>query len=147
MRSLVNALERFNRKERNLLVRDAIGHNESPIPLSQGFRDKIAKRLGLQEEVPADAWWATDYHIAWLAGALSVYALGEGALEQTWANPPANQRRLMEANQEDIDLVVSWETRIVLIEAKGYSCFSNTQLESKLASKTGACARALQVAD
>ena len=133
MKSLVNALERFNRKERNLLVRAAIGNPESALQLSVGFRAEIVTALGLKEEIPADAWWATDYHIAWLAGALSVYALGEGALEQTWPNPEIDHKRLMEPNQEDIDLIVSWDNHIVLIEAKAYSCFSNPQLKSKIA--------------
>lgn len=132
MRTLVQALERFNRKERNLLVRAATGNHESPLRLSEGFRERIAKALGLKEGVPAEAWWATDYHIAWLAGALSVYVLGDAALERAWSNPEVNQRRLAELNQEDIDLVVSWENHMVLIEAKAYGYFSNSQLKSKL---------------
>lgn len=130
---LVEALERFNRKERNLLVRAAIGTPESALQLSPGFRGEIVAALGLNEVIPADAWWSTDFHIAWLAGALSVYALGDGALSQTWPNPEVDRKHLMEPNQEDIDLVVSWDNHIVLIEAKAYSCFSNHQLKSKLA--------------
>ena len=70
MRSLVKALERFNRKERNLLVRAATGNRESPLQLSLDFRERIAAALGLREGIPADAWWATDYHIAWLAAVI-----------------------------------------------------------------------------
>ena len=94
MRSLVEALERFNRKERNLLVRDATGNKASLLQGSPPFRRRIADALGLQDEIPDDAWWATDYHIAWLAGALSVYALGDGALEQIWPNPKVNEKTL-----------------------------------------------------
>jgi hypothetical protein len=132
MNSLVQALERFNRKERNLLVRAAIKDHEAPLQLSQGFRSEIAAELGLREEVPADAWWATDYHIAWLAGALSLYVLADAALGKAWSNPEINQRRLIEGNQQDIDLVIAWENHIVLIEAKAYGYFSNSQLKSKL---------------
>ena len=132
MGSLVKALERFNRKERNLLVRAATGNHELPLQLSSVFRGRIADALGLAEEIPASAWWAADYHIAWLAGALSVYVLGDDALEKKWPNPKIGTRQLIEPNQEDIDLVVSWENHIVLLEAKGYGYFSNSQLRSKL---------------
>jgi hypothetical protein len=67
------ALERFKRKERNLLVQAMLGHNEEkPLQLADSFLHKIAGALDDLKSIPADAWWATDYHISWLAGALAV---------------------------------------------------------------------------
>lgn len=48
MLSLPEALERFNRKERNLLVRDILGHEDAALPLSAPFREKIEARLGIR---------------------------------------------------------------------------------------------------
>jgi hypothetical protein len=72
MDSLAQVLERFNRKERNLLIRAILSDKKPPPPppLSEGFRQKVTDKLGFP--IPADAWWATDYHISWLAGALAI---------------------------------------------------------------------------
>ena len=64
MLSLVDALDSFNRKERNLLIREMLA-KEGRLPLSKFFRDKVAKKLDFL--IPEDAWWATDYHIGWPA--------------------------------------------------------------------------------
>ncbi|GAA0607485.1 hypothetical protein GCM10009416_50490 [Craurococcus roseus] len=129
---LAQALERINRKERNLLIRAALGHKEVPLRLSSAFRKQVAKKLNLMSEVPEDAWWATDYHISWLAGALTVYVEGDGALTTAKPNPWFGERRLVEGNQEDVDLVVAFGKELLLIEAKAYGAFSNAQLASKL---------------
>lgn len=73
------------------------------------------------------AWWAIDYHLDWLAGALYLHT-----------RPPdpyahrENQLRLIKGQQEDIDLVVASGSDVVLIEAKAFSSSSNKQLKSKL---------------
>jgi adenylosuccinate lyase len=74
MYTLAGALESFNRKERNLLVRKILGQAGSP-SLSKRFSDQVAQKLGLQS-IPDKAWWATDYHISWLAGALALSGKG-----------------------------------------------------------------------
>ena len=68
---LVEALESFNRKERNLLIRAALGHQNERLLLSDSFCTKVDDwlKIGLSPE----AWWATDYHFSWLAGALCLY--------------------------------------------------------------------------
>jgi hypothetical protein len=63
---LADVLKRFNRKERNLLVRAVLGDEQKPLLLSDQFRKDIASKLRI--EIQPDAWWATDYHINWLAG-------------------------------------------------------------------------------
>jgi len=125
------------------LVRDILGHEEESIPpLSKGFRDKL--QTSLKFEVPQNAWWGTDYHISWLAGALAVYIQGESAIEKRFPNPrlrpcvmvntdSLRERQLVEGNQEDVDLVISTGQDLILIEAKAYDRFTNEQINSKLA--------------
>jgi hypothetical protein len=69
---------------------------------------------------------------------------GEAALRDRFPNPPVRPtvqvddldagkaRRLIESNQEDIDLVIATERDLVLIEAKAYGNFGNAQIKSKL---------------
>ncbi len=71
--SLADALERFNRKERLLLLRAATMIEDAKLQLSKAFLEKVRNTLGLPETIPVEAWWATDYHIAWIAGALSLF--------------------------------------------------------------------------
>lgn len=129
MRSLADALESFNRKERNLLIR-AILAKEGHLPLSKSFRDEVEKKLHFP--IPEDAWWATDYHISWLAGALARFVKDD---EKTARKNPKNEdnRRLIERNQEDVDLVIATGCNLILIEAKAFGFFSNAQLKHKLA--------------
>lgn len=126
MDSLAGALERFNRKERNLLIRAILGHKEKPLRLSDTFREQVTEELALPKTIPADAWWGTDYHINWLAGALAIFMKGEAALE---VFPNSG---LIEGNQEDVDLVIATEDHLVLIEAKANRGFERVQLASKL---------------
>ena len=141
MLSLPEALERFNRKERNLLVRDILGHTkDAALPLSASFRQKVEERLRIP--VPEHAWWATDFHISWLAGALAVY-MKQNTNLRPFPNPEvataandavsSKPRQLVEGNQEDIDLIVATDQHLILIEAKAYGTFTDKQIGSKVA--------------
>jgi hypothetical protein len=149
MSSLAQALERFNRKERNLLIRAALETKETPLRLTEGFRQQIAQELDITDDIPADAWWATDYHISWLASALAVLAKSEEACvehRERRLRPFENKvqsipvtypkgkkfRQLVEGNQEDVDLVIATGCRLVMVEAKANGPFDPEQLESKL---------------
>ncbi len=147
MASLSETLERFNRKERNLAVRHILGHvKKPPPPLDADFCHEVCDKLHLAENTLAKAWWATVYHISWLAGALAIYARGDCAEERTWPNqpdPPLRSRRsaknknlverqIAEGNQEDIDLLIAVENHLILIEVKAYGSWDIVQLESKL---------------
>jgi hypothetical protein len=125
-------LQRFNRKERNLLFRAALGAEN--MRLGQAFRANVARAIGI-EAIPADAWWATDFHLNWIAAALAIYCEGEVTLGRFRTNPrePADDgRRLIEGNQEDVDLLIATRDHLIMIEAKGYEAWSNSQLDSKL---------------
>ena len=131
MSSLAQVLERFNRKERNLLVRAILGHEEKPLRLSPRFRQQVGDELGFP--IPEDAWWATDYHISWLAGALAIFITDGDGLQKSYENRAVNKRKLVEGNQEDIDLVIATDQHLILIEAKAHGAWDNAQLRSKLA--------------
>ena len=140
--SLSESLERFNRKERNLLVRDILGQESEKLPpLSKAFCTRITAALGI--EVSESAWWAADYHISWLAGALAIYVkksvkcclfpnpFWTPVLDDANAEQP-KRRQLVEGNQEDIDLVIAMDQNLILIEAKAYGSFTERQIKSKL---------------
>lgn len=62
MSELVQALERFNRKERNWLVRDALGSRSRCLSLD--FLARLTRSIRMFDahvEVPAEAWWVTDF--------------------------------------------------------------------------------------
>jgi hypothetical protein len=143
MQTLADALESFNRKERNLLVRQILRQDGS-LHLGQHFRKQVADKLGLDDVIPEKAWWATDYHISWLAGALALFVNGEECAKQGFKNPKIKDdrwenlkkpegRQLVEGNQEDVDLVITTGYELILIEAKAYGTWTPLQLNSKLA--------------
>jgi hypothetical protein len=116
------------------LIREMLA-KEGRLPLSESFRDKVEKKLEIP--IPEDSWWATDYHISWLAGALARFVKDDEKTvhEVNWRNPKnENNRRLVEGNQEDVDLVIATGCNLVLIEAKAYGNFSNANLKHKLES-------------
>jgi len=144
MTNLADALERFNRKETNLLLRFAVGHSEKHPPLNACFRRNIAIKLAIEGGIPEHAWWAAAYHFDWLAGALRLFADGEAVVGKDWPNPvnpdpdtPAttNQTKrshsLIQGNQEDIDLIIAFDTTLIMIEAKGYGYLGSGQAARK----------------
>lgn len=136
MVTLESALETFNRKERNLLVRAMLSEEEHPpLPrLSKRFRKLVGDKVGLQ--IPDGTWWATDYHISWIAGALAIFINDdEEARGGPWRNSTNENedRKLVERNQEDVDLILATGSDLILIEAKAYGTFTNSQLEHKFA--------------
>ena len=123
--NLVQALERFNRKERYWLIQAALG--PAARHLDAAFRDGLQAATGV--EVPADAWWAMDYHLDWGVGAMAMLSGPSNG-----RGPHANAERLVEGTQEDIDLVVAFGETLILIEAKGESSWSNAQFHSRVPS-------------
>ncbi len=123
MTALLEYLESFNRKERFILLAEAIG--PPGIRLGRGFRDRVGAAFGL--EIPADALVAMDYHLDWLqAGLLSLHA------DPTARLPNGGRIR---GTPEDIDLLIAFpdgsQTRLMLLEVKAATRWSNKQLQSK----------------
>lgn len=131
--TLVDCLRAFNRKERYWLLRDALGGSSADLPLSASFRDRLGKTMGFP--IKASAWWAIDYHIDWLFGALVLDRVGEDRTINL-ANPEGQRdqsaaRRLIRGTQEDFDLVIAFDRKIILIEAKGVGSWGNKQIAEK----------------
>ena len=122
MPSLVDHLRSFNRKERFILLSDALGRER----LGEGFRTRLGEAIGMA--VPAAAYVAMDYHLDWLQMAL--YLAGN-------PEPPKRIPKgdLFAGNQEDVDLLVAFDgestTHLVLVEAKVETGWTNKQLRSK----------------
>ncbi len=130
MHPLSDALESFNRKERNLLVRAILGGQEGRLALNKTFCNQVEGKLGFS--IPENAWWATDYHIGWLAGALALFVKGrEKGTTCRWKNLKGHGQ-LVDGTQEDVDLVIATGCNLILIEAKAYGYFGNQEIAHKL---------------
>lgn len=127
MPDLVNRLQRFNRKERYWLLHDALGAGFKS--LSNEFRSKIAGAISTPARsvtIPPDAWWSFDYHIDWLYGALwECSPLSDNSL------PSSNLTGAITGTQEDFDLLIAFESTLVIVEAKGVSAWGNGQFGKK----------------
>ena len=121
--SPIDRLKSFNRKERFILLHHVLGYEGESFRLGGGFREELA--LKLKEKIPDNAFVAMDYHIDWLRMAVSP------------VTGIVRNKGLVCGNQEDIDLLVVFETggktHVVLVEAKGDTSWSNEQLKSKAA--------------
>jgi hypothetical protein len=120
--TLAEALQRFNRKERHWLVRDALG--SASALLDKSFTDRIQTAVRLRDpdfEIDPEAWWAIDFHIDWLVAALHMLQHG---LESAVA-PQPNNPAVVTGSQQDIDLVIASGPTLVLVEAKGVGLWSS----------------------
>lgn len=120
---LTEALALFNRKERYWLLRNALGSGAES--LDAGFRQRLSGEIGVP--IPEDAWWALDYHLDWVVGALHLVDHGreDGTVRK-------NADSLVMGNQEDLDLIVAFDETLILIEAKGATSWGNEQIGSKI---------------
>ena len=129
MSELIEHLRSFNRKERFILLREALGSDA----LGDAFRRRLGDSIG--KEVPAGAFVAMDYHLDWLQMALY--------LARTPDPPPRIRKQDVlgkgpgdfNANQMDVDLLVAFDegatTHLVLIEAKMETGWTNRQMCKK----------------
>jgi hypothetical protein len=121
-------LERFNRKERNLLVRDILGHRESKLRLSKSFLMRVNKAA--KTDLGRDAWWATDFHFDWaLAAAMMFCGKTEIGRVETDIN---DGLKLIQGTQEDVDLIIADGKNLVLIEAKAGEAWGQKQFDRKV---------------
>ena len=128
MANLIDHLKAFNRKERFILLNEALGFHGHSFCMSANFSQRLSDCLGFR--VPENAFVAMDYHLDWLQMAL--WLADHADTEATFPN-----EGLVFANQQDIDLLVAFEgettTRLILIEAKGDTDRSQDQLDLKCA--------------
>ena len=132
-RKLIDYLRDFNRKERFILLDHVLGQQPGDVfRLNRYFAGKLATELSL--EIPVDAFVAMDYHLDWIQMALYLADRPGSDMRKTICN---TGKRLVKANQEDVDLLVAFEdkgsqkTHLLLIEAKADTGWTNKQLRSK----------------
>lgn len=131
---IISNLESFNRKERFYLVGQMLGNPEFRMDDKQ--LDKISELINIK--IPRKYFAAMDYHLDWIYASLF--------LTQNINNDKTFERNFIDNNksidlqisgtQEDVDFLIAFVdheniTHIVMIEAKGDSYFSNSQLDSK----------------
>jgi len=89
----------------------------------------VEDRLGIS--IPDGAFTAMDYHLDWLWA--SLYLTFDG---RAVPGVVSNTDRVIKAQQEDIDFLIAFpegsSCRIVLIEAKGATGWTNKQMASKV---------------
>jgi hypothetical protein len=84
----------------------------------------------LNVKIPSEYFFAMDYHLDWVLAALTQFygQPQENAIHD-------NNHKLIKGTQEDVDLIlvfsVSGKNHIVLFEAKGFTSWSNEQLNKK----------------
>ncbi len=124
MSDLIDHLRSFNRKERYILLENALG--AGTFSLDEDFRERLGRELRL--DVPGEAFVAMDYHLDWLQVALYLSATPD---------PPRliPQPEGFSATQIDVDLLVAFDesetTHVVLLEAKMETGWTNRQATEK----------------
>jgi len=101
---LIDALKRFNRKERFHLLHHVLGYEGWSFRLSEEFRKDLCSNIG--ERVPPGALVMMDYHLDWISMAVWLSGRHELPTRQT---PALNEERVV-GNQEDIDLLVAFRS-------------------------------------
>jgi hypothetical protein len=137
---LLETLEAFNRKERFFLFSYATGNSDRGLRLSDDFRNDLGKAMRV--DVPPGAKGYIDYHIDWLHAAVLLARDPGGPMPRPNWKPGTSEPALKAeppwvstGNQEDLDLVVAFEsgavTWLLLIEAKAETNWTNEQVRSK----------------
>lgn len=125
MMDLIEKLREFNRKERYYLLKMA---TQNSFQIASDFRTTLDEKLGIT--VPQDAFCAMDYHLDWIYG--SLFLTFKNNSEQPWSNDDC----CIKGTQEDVDFLITFEDApghycMIIVEAKGETNWSNSQLESK----------------
>ena len=131
MSDLIEILRQFNRKERFFLIGQALG-NEA-FSLAERFRQELGEVIGVK--IPGNAFVGMDYHLDWIAASLRAHQ-DPNCLGKPVSNAGQTKfNRVSTGTQQDIDLLVAFEAdgdyHLVLVEAKGYDSWSNSQMKQK----------------
>lgn len=129
MHRILEQLDALNRKERFFLVAEALGNPS--FRLGTEFRQRLGAAVGVP--FASESVCYMDYHLDWLYAAL---VLGtSGASEHVFPSPGGEDAPNINANQEDVDLLVGFEhegvVHLVMIEAKFESSWTTKQFASK----------------
>lgn len=131
MSDLIARLQSFNRKERFILLRTALG--DGAFSLDAGFRERLGGVIGVG--VPREAFVAMDYHLDWLQMALFLARTPDPPQPIPKGDVLSAHQDDFNANQMDIDMLVAFhegaKTHLVLLEAKMETGWSNLQMRRK----------------
>jgi hypothetical protein len=128
MLSMIDNLERLNRKERFFLIGRVLGNPN--FRMDAKFRTELGSAFHL--DVPEDAFVAMDYHLNWIyAAAVLTFSTPEG--DRIYDNGG----KFIDGTQEDVDLLVAFTDKsntshLIMLEAKGVTAFSNKQFRHKM---------------
>lgn len=126
MSTIIEHLKFFNRKERFILLHEVLGYESQTFRLGSVFREKLGTRLGLT--VPRDSFVAMDYHLDWIQMALCLS-------DKSSEDKVIYNDGIVDGNQRDVDLLIAFAdgktTHLVLLEAKGDTGWTNSQLKEK----------------
>ena len=129
MSDLIDHLRSFNRKERFILLREALGRDT----LGDAFRRRLGDAIGTA--VPDGAFVAMDYHLDWLQMALYLAATPSPTHPIPKGDVLGSGQQGFNENQMDIDLLVAFDegatTRLLLLEAKMETGWTNRQMLRK----------------
>ena len=128
MSHFISHLASFNRKERFILLKKALG--KDTFSLDRCFREELREQIDCP--VPSDAFVAMDYHLNWLQIALEYR---NTSLPNSVPNDLFPLDQQVQLNQQDVDLLIAFQDgsheRVVLIEAKADTSWDNPQLNAK----------------
>lgn len=126
----VENLTRLDSHERPILMTWAQGHE---LRLSGAACQALSDVIKVP--IPGYAYIAMDYTLDWLYAAIAMTEkpkLKSAKVVSPW--PPNGE---LKASGEDVDMLVAWEDdqgpHTVLVEAKGFTSWSNARMESKAA--------------
>ena len=129
MSDLIDHLRSFNRKERFILLREALGRDT----LGDAFRRRLSDAIGVA--VPDGAFVAMDYHLDWLQMALYLARTPSPSHPIPKGDVLGSGQQGFNENQMDIDLLVAFDegatTRLLLLEAKMETGWTNRQMLRK----------------
>ncbi|MEP9364011.1 hypothetical protein ABLE68_13665 [Nocardioides sp. CN2-186] len=121
-------LRAFDSHERGILLQWIAGQDFI-------LSDEVRRTIGaaIERVIPEAPFVAMDYTLDWLYAAVRTTHEGtEIATRRPW--PGGKQ---LTASPEDIDLLIAWEDKdgphTILVEAKGFTGWSNSQMTSKAA--------------
>lgn len=124
MGSIIENLSLFNAKERFYLIGQALGNQK--FQLSDAFIDELQKAIKIP--IPSKYFVAMDYHIDWIFASLQCSADSKKKIHQI-------EEGCITGSQEDVDFIIAFDkdgvTHMVFLEAKGFSGWSNKQMNSK----------------
>jgi hypothetical protein len=127
---LIGLLERFNRKERNWLIRDALGDGSKS--LCENFLKRVKSEVHFRDpkfDWEEPFWWGTDYHLDWLIAVLT--CMQKRRLISS-KEVLLNEENRIRGSQQDLDFLIASGKTLILIEAKGVGDWKGEDFQNKV---------------